>query len=340
LFNFTQTLDYWRKHRENVKREAGLGYLTQLLGLVRWRLRGFDASEYYVYPLYDVDPGAVVKNKDYLAELQSLNPMVMGVIPVDKWVQSALWVANGIAHARVEGFVRRGSGLLAGKTYEGETALLHDFLESLTYPLVIKPLDDSNGKGFDLLNDYDAGEQRLRLAKGGLVSLSQFKSEYLSQDLMFQQRIEQHPVLSDIFAPAANTLRVVTHIDRNGHHKVLMALCKFGVGEDIIDNDSEGVIANLDLQSGVLGPVLKRYGPYRAEQHPDSGAPITGVKVPFWREALELAVAAHRVIPYPRHLGWDIAITPQGPLVIEMNAFLSFPVNQKVCGYPLNEITS
>ena len=70
------------------------------------------------------------------------------------------------------------------------------------------------------------------------------------------------------------------------------------------------------LGTGVLKP---KYGAQRVEVHPDSGVRFTGLQVPFWNEVLELCRGAARICPNLRSIGWDIAIAPGGPMIIEAN---------------------
>ena len=43
-------------------------------------------------------------------------------------------------------------------------------------------------------------------------------------------------------------------------------------------------------------------------------------RIPWWTEAVELVCGAALRFPALRTLGWDVAITPDGPRVIEANA--------------------
>lgn len=43
------------------------------------------------------------------------------------------------------------------------------------------------------------------------------------------------------------------------------------------------------------------------------------MKIPFWEEVSEIVTKAHCLIPNLRYIGWDIAITDDGPVIIEAN---------------------
>jgi hypothetical protein len=64
-------------------------------------------------------------------------------------------------------------------------------------------------------------------------------------------------------------------------------------------------------------------------RHPDSGARITGIGLPMWRETREFAVAAHKAFADRVIVGWDIAITPDGPIVVEGNGSPDLDIMQR-----------
>jgi hypothetical protein len=54
--------------------------------------------------------------------------------------------------------------------------------------------------------------------------------------------------------------------------------------------------------------------------HPDHGAPIEGVVLPYLAEACALAERAIMVFPHMGFSGFDVAVAPDGPRIIELNA--------------------
>ena len=59
----------------------------------------------------------------------------------------------------------------------------------------------------------------------------------------------------------------------------------------------------------------------RFETHPLTGIPFMGFQVPLWDEALDMVrKAARKAYGYNCHwIGWDVAITPDGPVLVEGN---------------------
>lgn len=119
-------------------------------------------------------------------------------------------------------------------------------------------------------------------------------------------------------ALARRSLRIVTGMDGDGRAAFITALAAFPHGART--TSIGGILCSLDRKTGRIRqaslpnaePIVK---------HPDTGAPLLGALLPFWRESLELAERAHAAA-FPRFafLGWDIALTAEGPLLLETNA--------------------
>ena len=55
------------------------------------------------------------------------------------------------------------------------------------------------------------------------------------------------------------------------------------------------------------------------ETHPVTGAKIAGFAVPGYQEIVAMVTQAARRLPSVPYVGWDIAVTPHGPALIEAN---------------------
>jgi hypothetical protein len=70
------------------------------------------------------------------------------------------------------------------------------------------------------------------------------------------------------------------------------------------------------------------------ESHPDTGVKFEGYTIPMLDEAIALAKEAAREIPQMGHIGWDVAITPTGPAIIEGNEYPGTDLCQLAPHYP------
>ena len=64
------------------------------------------------------------------------------------------------------------------------------------------------------------------------------------------------------------------------------------------------------------------------EEHPIAKIKFDTVQVPFVKEAYEMALEAALVVPEVRYVGWDIAITDNGPVIMEGNEYPSYGLVQ------------
>lgn len=135
---------------------------------------------------------------------------------------------------------------------------------------------------------------------------------------------------------AINTLRIVT-INKNGHCYVLTSLLRVGTAKTgNVDNWAAGGLA-IGIQPNAY---LKEYGFYKPVHglkesvHPDTGIKFTEFKVPEYEEACKLACHAHKVFFNVRAIGWDVAVTPDGPVFIEGNDNFEISL-QQACDRPL-----
>lgn len=141
--------------------------------------------------------------------------------------------------------------------------------------------------------------------------------------ILMQERIRQHPALEAIHPGCTNTIRLMTFVTQAGEIEIIGRIIKFGRGKTMVDNVDKGAMMAAISSSGLIGPLVK-YSPERLEyidRHPDTNAQIAGLQLPFFTEAMALAREAQLRLPQLRSLGFDIAITPTGPVIIEGNAW-------------------
>lgn len=143
-----------------------------------------------------------------------------------------------------------------------------------------------------------------------------------SGQILLEDYLEQHSVLSSIYPDSLNTVRVITFLNRLGEPELWAALLRVGNGGEVDNFDAGGLTAQVSLETGeVQGPVILK-NPFDAsptDDHPITRAPIVGVKLPFWHEGLDLVRRAARANPELRTVGWDLALLEQGPAILEGN---------------------
>jgi len=120
-----------------------------------------------------------------------------------------------------------------------------------------------------------------------------------------------------------NTTRIVT-IMNGTEPEYLSGFQAFATNDSTNDSWNTGsVYVGIDPENNCL----KEFGYYSLHvknkslctSHPDSGIVFKGYKIPFLKEAVELCLKAHQLLYFNFVIGWDVAITDKGPVIVEAN---------------------
>lgn len=178
-----------------------------------------------------------------------------------------------------------------------------------------KPAVGGKGNGIFALSISDG----TLTSTSGPLSVRELRSR-ISARFLVEERLRQHPELARLHSSSINTLRIVT-VRNAGSVEPLAILIRIGVGGAAIDNVSQGGIAALvDVDSGrIVGKAMRGKNRALVSHHPDTGIQIEGFQIPSLGKAVDLVCRMHRDWPFFHSLGWDVAMTPEGPVVIEAN---------------------
>lgn len=191
-----------------------------------------------------------------------------------------------------------------------------DFIRDLE-EIMVKPEAESGGKGVEKIRvrDYPSPQalyEELCARKIGVV----------------EEVIRQHPALSALNPASINTLRIVTILNDAGPH-IVYAHIRIGNSDRPVDNlHSGGMFAPIDLETGTVD--FPAYDKTRVTyaSHPRTGTAIQGFQIPYWKESAELCLKAACVVPQMRYVGWDVAVTEEGPVFVEGNNLPGYDILQ------------
>jgi hypothetical protein len=159
---------------------------------------------------------------------------------------------------------------------------------------------------------------------------------------VIQERMVNHAEIGRLTGSEfLQTVRVVTFMGSDISSPILHAHLKLTGGDNVADNFGDGAGMNMqcavELCSGKLGYAVRfaedGSGIKVVEEHPETGVCFAGFKLPCWREVCGLVWEAAKRFGPVRSIGWDVAITPAGPVIIEGNIWWD-PHNQhETMGY-------
>lgn len=141
-------------------------------------------------------------------------------------------------------------------------------------------------------------------------------------DFIVQEVIGQHPRMERLNPFCLNTIRLITLLTRDNEVEFLAAMLRTSSDRTAVDNFSlGGVVVGVDIGTGRLRDRGFRKTSPSAElrRHPLTGIVFEGFEVPYWNEVKETAAKAQKAFSELKAIGWDVAVSPAGPVVIEGN---------------------
>ena len=136
-------------------------------------------------------------------------------------------------------------------------------------------------------------------------------------ELLIEEVIVQHHDLAAVCPGTVNTTRVTAFFDGEQTHILAMAQ-KFGRGAVSDQMTFGGFYTMLDQRGHAVGAGYDSHG-HVHEVHPDSGVRIADFQLPMVDEVLAFVDRVARVVPQVQYVGWDIVVTPTGPVLVEGN---------------------
>ncbi len=262
-----------------------------------------------------------------------LNPVSLEPFTEQKLVFYDYFRASGMPVPEVYGTVGPlgGWSRLTGRRFSGRDQFAA-FIAGLPADIVIKPSFGNRGDGVRVFaRDGEGGLTRL---DGSPVDIAALHDRICAGGegegglQIVQQRIRNHPAIERIAASTVlQTLRISSIVRPDGSVLVFGGVLKLAVGTADTDNFHDGETGNgycaVSLDEGELGPLtLRAPGGVGLRQTPvveATGTRVAGLRIPFVQDACHLVRRAALLLQPMRTLGWDVALTADGPVILEAN---------------------
>jgi len=327
------------------QRDCGVSIRRQFLDLVTMVLvHGAKPWVYYMTELYRSgamrDAGAVLMRNEIkhglMKALNRIDPEARdrGRALGDK-LEVARWCADaGIPHPQPMIYFRRGDAVWQGGS-----------LSDLDRDLFVKRRRSRGAKGVatyrrtGVFKYVDDDRRPTNLAQIIVELMRRSRRE----KLMVQPLLRNHPAIADLAEETLIALRLITCLDEELRpvltNAYLRSMAKLEPDWDI--GRIEEFAAPIDLETGALGRITGDKPECLSEwfdRHPVTGAMVTGRIVPFFSEVAQVAIKAHGMVPERVMIGWDMAVTEEGPVLIEGNSFVDVLYPQRVFRTPIGHM--
>lgn len=183
--------------------------------------------------------------------------------------------------------------------------------------VIVKPKDGTGGKGVEKLNKNDFPS---------LNKMIEHMEEIGAE--VVEDVIKQNTVMGSLHPYSINTLRVVTILNDEGAH-IVYAHVRIGNHKRAVDNlHSGGMFAPINLETGIVEFPAYDRDKKTYDVHPLTGVTIKGFKIPQWEESKKLCIEAAERIPQMKYIGWDVAVSDKGPVMVEGNNLPGYDIIQ------------
>lgn len=202
--------------------------------------------------------------------------------------------------------------------------------------LFVKPANGRGGRGAERWDQVAPGQ--FASADGQNATAEDLLGHLVRRSeksaILVQRRVETHSGLADLTSGALSTVRVTTCLNERGDPEIVGAVFRMGIGGNrTVDNlHAGGIATKVGLDDGTLSNASDLGMDSKLgwlDRHPDTGAQIAGRILPLWSETKALAVRAHCSFTDRVLVGWDIAITDDGPLIVEGNSSPDLDIMQR-----------
>ena len=201
---------------------------------------------------------------------------------------------------------------------------LIDLQKKNQIPFVIKATESSHGEGVYVVKSVttENGNIYLNLINGKKVSLNEVLSH--KDELIVEDLVKQTEQFGNFNKTSVNTVRFMTTLSPNGEAKIIAIWMKIGRSGAFVDNAGSGgnIDACVDIKTGEINKVVEFNGfrnTKKIDFHPDTGVRLEGTIIENWEKVKSKVVSFQKSFPFVKAAGWDIAITDEGPIVIEVN---------------------
>lgn len=201
--------------------------------------------------------------------------------------------------------------------------------DSIPTPFVVKPASGSAGKGIIVITRkkinravwVNNAKEELLIEDLNLHVRNILDGEFSTWGSEFQAIIEEmippHPKLAKLAYQGTPDIRIIVF-----NSVPIMAMLRIPTRESRgrANLDQGAIGLGIDIATGVTTfGISGKSG--QIIHFPDSKKKVNGILIPFWQEALELAVKAANAAGY-MFMGADIFIHPEkGPMIVELNGY-------------------
>lgn len=149
-----------------------------------------------------------------------------------------------------------------------------------------------------------------------------------AENYIVEEYITQHETLAKLNPGAVSIIRFYSVSSPAGNY-VFAPVLTTAITRSVSNGCQDALTAMIDIRTGeVITDAVDQNQLVEYAAHPVTGVQFKGFQIPYWQECLELMRKALPLADRIANIGWDVAITQTGPLLIEANTIPGFNTAQ------------
>ena len=294
-----------------------------------YETKGLTQDEYYEYEFEKRDESfrnSFLGINEQRYYLNYLNPIKYYSLARNKYLAHKMLENTGVSTSELYCYYQPEARYLSSDECACEISEVLRVLKAKNVKsCVIKTTESSHGDNVWVIKDinYQANDAVLMRFDGKEIMLSSVLGQ---NPLLFESVVHQTKQFASFNESSVNTVRFMTALYPDGCARIIATFIKIGRAGRCVDNAGGGgnVDVCVDTETGEIKYAIQ-YDGWRnikdIDCHPDNGNQLNGVVIDNWQSIKEKVIAFQQAFPYCKAAGWDIAITDNGPVVIEVNDF-------------------
>lgn len=175
---------------------------------------------------------------------------------------------------------------------------------------VKKEAKEACGRGVELVD----------LKKRNITADEYFDSLLFNGKIIVEEMIVQADIMKQFNDSSVNTVRCTT-LNSNGNIEILFCFFRTGRKGSFVDNGGAGgLLVGVDEKTGMLNTDAVDEINCRFSEHPDTHVVFKGFQIPEWGQMIEVCKEIASIVTDVKMVGWDMAYTDNGWVVVEGNA--------------------
>ncbi|MBQ6076230.1 MAG: hypothetical protein IJK86_08810 [Lachnospiraceae bacterium] len=299
--------EYYDRIVKSVERELNGSPYCRAIGdqdrlktemLFDWFAYGFSAEEFVCYEMHGMpaeEKQTYMSGQDCIVALNRMNRLA----------DREVFNNKGRTYARFRKYYQRDGVYISAKKDFGR---FREFADA--HPVFVKKaVFEAMGRSVELMD----------MSACGMTPRELFDKLIAVGPHLLEERVIQTAEMASLNASSVNTVRCITFNTRHGLEDPYYFI-KIGRAGSFVDNGGAGgILVGIDRETGCFMTDGFDEMENRYESHPDSGVRFKGFQLPEWEQMKRICLEMSAQMPGVKFIGWDMAHTEKGWVLIEGN---------------------